>query len=175
MGTAALRVFSGEDEPGGKPRESPRPQLAVAREPDEAPGAAPSPSVLLVEDDEAMRFLCAFNLEVEGFRVTSAATGQEALERARAERFDLLLVDVMLPDVGGFELVQQLRDLGAPVVFISARTSAADLARGRAAGAIDYVTKPFDPVELSARLREDLEVFADGGAARVWQLRFGAA
>ena len=77
----------------------------------------------------------------------------------------------MLPDLGGFEVAEQLE--GVPVVFISARTSDADLLRGRAAGAIDYVTKPFDPVSLPARLQEDLAEFGRGGADSVWKLRFG--
>ena len=127
--------------------------------------------MLIVEDDPSMRLLCSFNLEAAGFRVTTAETGRQGVEIAAAEQFDIVLLDVMLPDLGGFEVADQLHDV--PVVFISARTSDADLLRGRAAGAIDYVTKPFDPVSLPARLREDLEEFGRGGAERVWTLRFG--
>ena len=109
--------------------------------------------------------------------MTTASTGREALERAPEQRFDVILLDVMLPDAGGFEVAEELRAAepthDVPLVFLSARTSPADLARGRAAGAIDYVTKPFDPVQLADRLREDLEELARGSADDVWELRFG--
>jgi CheY-like chemotaxis protein len=130
-------------------------------------------SVVVVEDDPAMRLLMQFNLEAEGFRVVLAETGAEGLEAVEAEQPDLVLLDVMLPDIGGFELAARLG--GAPVVFISARATAGDFARGQQAGAIDYVTKPFDPVALPARLRDDLiELDRSGSAAHVWALRFGA-
>ena len=174
MGAAAAPVFLGEDEPGGASedhaRQSP-PRLSVVGGGTGWEDAAGGPSVLLVEDDPSMRVLCAFNLEAAGFRVATAATGGEGVEIAKAERFDLVLLDVMLPDLGGFDVAEQLHDV--PVVFISARTSDADLDRGRAVGAIDYVTKPFDPVSLPARLQEDLEVFERSGAESVWKLRFG--
>jgi DNA-binding response OmpR family regulator len=87
------------------------------------------------------------------------------------------LLDVMLPDLGGFEVAEALRADEAtrdvPLVFVSARTSPTDLARGRAVGAIDYVTKPFDPVGLADRLREDLEELGRAGAESVRELRFG--
>lgn len=130
-------------------------------------------SVVVVEDDPAMRLLVTFNLEAEGFRVVPAKTGAEGLDAVAAESPDLVLLDVMLPDIGGFELATRLGDV--PVVFMSARASAADFAHGRAAGGIDYVTKPFDPVALPTRLREDLiELDRSGSAAQVWALRFGA-
>ena len=133
--------------------------------------------MLVVEDDPAMRMLCEFNLKAAGFRVVTASTGREGIDRARAERFDLILLDVMLPDLGGFEIAERLRageeTRRVPYVFLSARASRTDLARGRAAGAIDYVTKPFDPVGLAARLREDIEELGRGGADSVWELRFG--
>ncbi len=130
-------------------------------------------SVLLVEDDPAMRLVCTYNLEADGFHVLTATTGREALDLAAREEPDLVLLDVMLPDLGGFEVAERLRDL--PIVFLSARAAEADLERGRAAGAIDYVTKPFDPVALPSRLREDLEELRRGGVHRVWTLRFGAS
>jgi len=136
-------------------------------------------SLLLVEDDPSMRLLCTFNLELAGFRVTTAGSGREGLDAARVGRFDLVVLDVMLPDLGGFEVAAALRADEAtrdvPFVFLSARTSSDDLARGRAVGAIDYVTKPFDPVELGARLHGDLDELARGGADDVWELRFGGA
>lgn len=129
-------------------------------------------SVVVVEDDPAMRLLVRFNLEGEGFRVVLAETGAEGLEAVATEQPDLVLLDVMLPDVGGFEVAKRLT--GVPVVFMSARASSGDFARGREAGAIDYVAKPFDPVTLPMRLREDLiELDRSGSAAHVWALRFG--
>jgi two-component system, OmpR family, phosphate regulon response regulator PhoB len=173
----AAPVLSGEDEPAGSLGGSATPRLHAVGADEPRAGRAGAPAVLLVEDDAAMRLVCTFNLELAGFRVATAERGREGLEAARAERFDLVLLDVMLPDLGGFEVAAELRTDAAtrdvPVVFISARTSSQDLARGRAVGAIDYVTKPFDPVELAARLREDLEELAGGGADHVWELRFG--
>jgi DNA-binding response OmpR family regulator len=131
-------------------------------------------SVVVVEDDAAMRLLVRFNLEAEGFRVTTAETGTEGLEAVAAAEPDLVLLDVMLPDMGGFDVARQLP--GVPVVFMSARAAAADFARGRDVGAIDYISKPFDPVALPTRLREDLiELDRGGSAAHVWTLRFGRA
>jgi CheY-like chemotaxis protein len=177
VGLAVVPLFLGEDAPGGAPEHPAAPRLSVVHGGKAGRGAESALSVLLVEDDPAMRLLCTFNLEAAGFRVVAAATGREGLERAQAERFDLILLDVMLPDVGGFEIGEQLHahdtSRGVPLVFVSARTSASDLARGRAVGAIDYVTKPFDPVQLAARLREDLDELGRGGADGVWELRFG--
>jgi two-component system, OmpR family, phosphate regulon response regulator PhoB len=182
VGAAAALVFLGEDEPGGpsddQVRQSPA-RLSVVGGDKGSKDAATEPVVLLVEDDMSMQLLCKFNLEAAGFRVTTAATGGEGVELAKAERFDLILLDVMLPDLGGFEVAQDLRasevSRDVPIVFVSARASGADLAQGRAAGAIDYVTKPFDPVKLAERLREDLAELARSGADAVWEWRLGPA
>ncbi|MGH3049314.1 MAG: response regulator transcription factor [Gaiellaceae bacterium] len=127
--------------------------------------------MLLVEDDPAMQLLVTYNLQAAGFRVVVAATGKEGLALAASERPDIVLLDVMLPDLGGFDIAARLGKV--PIVFVSARASESDLERGRRAGAIDYVTKPFDPVALPGRLRDDLaELGRDGDAQRVWALRF---
>jgi len=129
-------------------------------------------SVLVVEDDPAMRLLVQFNLEAAGFRVAMAETGAEGLEAAAAEEPDLVLLDVMLPDLGGFDVAGRLS--GVPIVFMSARAAVTDFTRGREVGAMDYISKPFDPVALPARLREDLiQLEKSGSAAHVWALRFG--
>lgn len=105
-----------------------------------------------------MRTLCRINLELAGFEVTEAADGAEALARAREHGVALILLDVMLPDMGGHEVAEQLaaddrtRDL--PVAFLSARASTDDLRRGYELGAVDYITKPFDPVGLGERVLE---------------------
>jgi DNA-binding response OmpR family regulator len=101
------------------------------------------------------------NLPFSGFEVVEAADGDEALSRARAERLDLVLLDVMMPGVDGFTVAERLRadpaTAGIPVVFLTARADDADLRRGRRIGAADYVTKPFDPLRLGDRLRRVLE------------------
>lgn len=172
MGSAAPLILGVDDEGGGSdPAEpnSPRHLHAVGGNAGEAIGGPTV--VLVVEDDPAMQLLVAFNLEAAGFRVVVATTGHEGIELAAAEKPDLVLLDVMLPDLGGFDVAEQLR--AVPIVFMSARASGSDLERGRAAGAIDYVTKPFDPVALAGRLREDLEELKRSGAEQVWHLRHG--
>jgi two-component system, OmpR family, alkaline phosphatase synthesis response regulator PhoP len=176
MGAAAAPVFLGEGEDdnakGDRAREvrTGRHLAAVGARPGEAEGRRLT--VLVVEDDPSMQLLCSYNLEAAGFRVLTAKTGHEGVTLASAEKPDLVLLDVMLPDLGGFEVAERLR--GVPIVFLSARASESDMKRGRAAGAIDYVTKPFDPVTLPDRLRDDLEELRRGGGAeRVWASRFG--
>jgi DNA-binding response OmpR family regulator len=114
--------------------------------------------VLVVEDESSMRFLCRVNLEMAGFDVVEAETGAEALERADDETVDLVLLDVMLPDIGGHEVARRLSDAEGPAVaFLSARASREDLRAGFELGAVDYITKPFDPIALGSRVGEILE------------------
>ncbi|WP_433728832.1 response regulator transcription factor [Actinoplanes sp. CA-051413] len=109
---------------------------------------------LLVVDDEAtVRELLAATLRFAGFRVTSAATAADAIASAIADPPDLVLLDVMLPDMDGFEVVRQLREHRTPVLFLTARDRQADKITGLSLGADDYVTKPFDLEELIARIR----------------------
>nr|WP_202797097.1 response regulator transcription factor [Kribbella flavida] len=116
---------------------------------------------LLVVDDEAtVRELLAATLRFAGFQVTSAATATEAVAAATAEPPDLVLLDVMLPDLDGFEVVRRLRERRVgnnsgpvPVLFLTARDGQADKVTGLSLGADDYVTKPFDLEELIARIR----------------------
>jgi two-component system OmpR family response regulator len=113
-------------------------------------------SRLLVVDDEAtVRELLSAALRFAGFEVTSAATAGEAVAAATAQPPDLVLLDVMLPDMDGFEVVRRLREDGAPVpvLFLTARDRQADKVTGLSLGADDYVTKPFDLAELIARIR----------------------
>jgi two-component system OmpR family response regulator len=127
----------------------------------------PVPRRVLVADDEpAMRLLCRVNLPLAGFEVVEAADGETALALLRGERFDLALLDVMMPGVNGFGVAERLRDDGVqlPIVFLSARADGEDIRRGLAAGAVDYVTKPFDPLRIGERLHEALRAFAAGGA-----------
>jgi DNA-binding response OmpR family regulator len=116
--------------------------------------------VLVVDDEPSMRLLCSINLELAGFEVREAADGAEALVQALAGGLDLVLLDVMMPDIGGHEVLRRLsedeRTRGLPVVFLSARTDRDDLRAGYELGAVDYVTKPFDPIALAARVDEIL-------------------
>ena len=109
---------------------------------------------LLVVDDEAtVRELLAATLRFAGFRVTSAATAAEAIAAATTDPPDLVLLDVMLPDMDGFEVIRRLREHRTPVLFLTARDRQADKVTGLSLGADDYVTKPFDLEELIARIR----------------------
>lgn len=110
--------------------------------------------VLLVEDEGAIAQAVEFALRAEGFETAHALTGHEALRLAAANIFDLAILDVGLPDVGGFALCRELRrgrDL--PVIFLTARDAEADRVLGLEIGADDYVAKPFSPRELVARVR----------------------
>ena len=114
--------------------------------------------VLLVEDDERIRTSMRLSLEDEGYEVEEAGTGEEALElQTRAlvsNPFDLLVVDIMLPGMDGFECCRELRKTSAvPIIMVTARTDTHDVVAGLEAGADDYVTKPFEPKELAARIR----------------------
>lgn len=114
--------------------------------------------ILLVEDDESITLGLRMNLEAEGYEVSVADDGQEGLERARDGSFDLVLLDVMLPRVNGFEIVRTLREEGRnmPVLMISARGAEMDKVMGLELGAEDYITKPFSLAELLARIKAAL-------------------
>lgn len=172
LASPVVLEFDGPSESSGSGPVRDRRRLAPVADTPEGRWEDRAISVVVVEDDPAMRLLVQFNLEAAGFRVTLAETGTQGVESVTADEPDLVLLDVMLPDMGGFDVARRLTHV--PIVFMSARASATDFALGREAGAIDYVSKPFDPVELPARLREDLiELDRSGSAAHVWTLRFG--
>jgi DNA-binding response OmpR family regulator len=144
-------------------REGPTPQRHLRPVGERAEEASESPReaahrVLVVDDEPSMRTLCCVNLELAGFEVSEAADGSAALALARDQDFDLILLDVMLPDIGGLEVAERLaaqtETREVPVAFMSARTAGEDLRRGYERGAVDYITKPFDPLELAGRVRE---------------------
>ncbi len=116
-----------------------------------------SARILIVDDEPALITLLRYNLEREGFQVSEAADGEEALLRAREDKPDLIVLDWMLPLVSGIEVCRRLRRLpdsrAVPVVMLTARGEEADKVRGLEGGADDYVTKPFSPTELIARVR----------------------
>jgi DNA-binding response OmpR family regulator len=110
--------------------------------------------VLVVEDDASIREVTALGLTRAGFRVTTAGDGREGLLRARNDPFDVVLLDVMLPTLDGFEICRELRkDSRIPVIMLTARTDTTDVVVGLELGADDYVTKPFELPELVARVR----------------------
>jgi two-component system, OmpR family, alkaline phosphatase synthesis response regulator PhoP len=110
--------------------------------------------LLIVEDDPTLRQALAFNLTREGYEVSSSADGESALEAARNERLDLILLDVMLPGMSGIELLRALRRDGVstPVIVLSAKGDEIDRVVGLKVGADDYVSKPFSRPELLARI-----------------------
>lgn len=112
------------------------------------------PRILLVEDETAIAGTVEFALRAEGFETAHVLTGQAALSLARQGPFDLAILDVGLPDIGGFALCRELRRVrDLPVIFLTARDAEADRVLGLEIGADDYVAKPFSPRELVARVR----------------------
>jgi two-component system alkaline phosphatase synthesis response regulator PhoP len=113
--------------------------------------------VLVIDDEAPIRLLCRVNLEAEGIDVLEAADGPAGLEKARAERPDVILLDVMMPGLDGWRVAEELLDDSAtaqiPIVFLTARAELRDRARGIDLGGVDYITKPFNPVELAAMVR----------------------
>jgi two-component system response regulator RegX3 len=111
-------------------------------------------TILVVEDETTLRETLVEALEVEGFKVISAADGRDALVRFRADRPDLVLLDLMLPELSGIEVCRIIRaESGVPIVMLTAKDSELDKVVGLELGADDYVTKPFSLRELSARIR----------------------
>ena len=129
--------------------------------------------ILLVEDDEVIREATAESLRRDGFEVRMAGNGPDGLAAFRDREPSLAILDVMLPGLGGVELCREIRrDSQVPIVFLSARTDAIDIVLGLEAGADDYVTKPFEPAVLAARVRAALRrarpaPMPDGGVDRV--------
>jgi len=113
------------------------------------------PQVLVVDDEPNIRELVQVALKFHGCSVTTAATGKEALRQADAAQPDLIVLDVMLPDLDGFEVCRRLRAAGneVPVIFLTARDTSSDTVTGLALGGDDYVTKPFSVEALVARVR----------------------
>jgi two-component system alkaline phosphatase synthesis response regulator PhoP len=117
--------------------------------------------VLVVDDEPPIRLLCRVNLEAEGMEVLEAADGEEGLAAARAERPDVVLLDVMMPGMDGWQVAERLFESDEtnqiPIVFLTARAELRDRARGLELGGVDYITKPFNPVELASVVEGLLE------------------
>jgi DNA-binding response OmpR family regulator len=114
--------------------------------------------VLVIDDESPIRLLCRINLEAEGMEVLEAADGLSGLATARLERPDVILLDVMMPGLDGWQVAEELLDDDRteeiPIVFLTARAELRDRARGIDLGGVDYVTKPFNPVELAPLVRD---------------------
>jgi DNA-binding response OmpR family regulator len=117
--------------------------------------------VLVVDDEPSIRLVCRLNLRTAGFETIEAPDGETALKLARSERPDLILLDIMLPNVDGFTVAQELvaaaetREI--PIIFITARSDVKDQRRGWDAGGVAFVTKPFDPDLLPETVRTTIE------------------
>jgi len=122
--------------------------------------SADQPRVLVVEDEPAQREVLAYNLEAEGFRVSKAENGEEALLLVEEEAPDIIVLDWMLPSVSGIEVCRRLKSRAetrsVPIIMLSARSEEVDKVRGLETGADDYVVKPYSVVELMARVRTQL-------------------
>jgi DNA-binding response OmpR family regulator len=118
-------------------------------------------SVLVIDDEAPIRLLCKVNLEAEGMEVIEAADGPTGLEQARELTPDVVLLDVMMPGLDGWQVAEHLlqdeRTNEIPIIFLTARAEFRDRARGLDIGGVDYVTKPFNPLELAPLVRELLE------------------
>ena len=117
--------------------------------------------VLVIDDEAPIRLLCRVNLEAEQMEVAEAADGRSGLELAREDTPDVILLDVMMPGLDGWQVAEELladeRTRTIPIVFLTARAEVRDRARGLDLGGVDYVTKPFNPVELAPLVRDLLE------------------
>ncbi len=109
--------------------------------------------VLVIDDEAPIRLLCRVNLEAEGMEVIEAPDGTVGVELARSEKPDVILLDVMMPGMDGWEVLQALQTgegtSEIPIVFLTARAELRDRAQGLELGGIDYVTKPFNPIDLA--------------------------
>jgi two-component system alkaline phosphatase synthesis response regulator PhoP len=113
--------------------------------------------VLVIDDEAPIRLLCRVNLEAEGMDVVEAPDGPAGIEKAKGESPDVVLLDVMMPGLDGWRVAEELleddRTSGIPIIFLTARAEFRDRAKGLDIGGVDYVTKPFNPLELAPLVR----------------------
>lgn len=116
-----------------------------------------SKKILIVDDEEDILMLVSYNLNKEGFNVKTAASGEEALKIATSEDFDLIILDLMLPNINGLKVCEKLKlnteTKSIPIVMLTAKSEESDIVKGLEIGADDYITKPFSPKVLSARIK----------------------
>ena len=119
----------------------------------------PAPTILIVEDDEVTSYMLEFLLQREGYTVTKANDGKEALKLIESSKpFDIVLLDIMVPYINGFELVSHIRSQPAwektPILMLSGKSQEKDIIKALDSGATDYIVKPFQPGEVLARIRK---------------------
>ena len=134
-----------------------------------------APKVLVIDDEAPIRLLCRVNLEAEQMQVVEAEDGTTGLALARSERPDVILLDVMMPGMDGWEVLQALQSgegtREIPIVFLTARAELRDRAQGLELGGIDYVTKPFNPLELAELVHSILDRVERGEGEAIRQER----
>jgi DNA-binding response OmpR family regulator len=122
--------------------------------------------VLVIDDEAPIRLLCRVNLEAAGMKVREAEDGLVGVAAAREERPDVILLDVMMPGMDGWQVLEELlgdeRTQNIPIVFLTARAELRDQARGLELGGVDYVTKPFSPIDLAPLVKDLLERVSRG-------------
>lgn len=135
-------------------------------------------TVLVADDETPIRLLVRVNLEAEGFKVIEASDGRETLQVARATRPHIILLDVMMPYMDGWRVAEELLDedatSGIPIIFLTARADLRDHERGLDAGALQYITKPFNPRTLAPAIDECLQTARSGDADTVRAQRLRA-
>ena len=117
------------------------------------------PKILIVEDDPTISKLIAASLSISGYESVPCFDGNEAVHMVRNEEFDLILLDIMLPGLDGFQVMEKIRETGTPVIFLTAMGDVSDRVKGLKSGAEDYIVKPFEPLELLARIEIVLRRF----------------
>ena len=131
--------------------------------------------ILIVDDEAAIADLIQLTLAQAGYKCDTAASGTEAEDKLEKTQYDLVLLDVMLPQISGFELMEYLQPAGTPVIFLTAKGTLADRVRGLRLGADDYIVKPFEPMELIARVEAVLRRTGRLGTVRVFGLEVDPA
>ena len=131
--------------------------------------------ILLVEDEENIREVVRMNLDLEGYEVVTTDNGREALHFSRQQHFDLIILDVMLPELDGFQVCEQIRltNMEVPIIFLTAKDTSSDRIAGLKRGADDYLTKPFTLEELLLRIRNLLKRSNKASDEQLTTYRFG--
>jgi DNA-binding response OmpR family regulator len=123
-------------------------------------------TTLVIDDEPPIRLLCRVNLEAEGMRVLEAADGRTGIDLAQKEQPNAILLDVMMPGMDGWAVAEQLlqdeRTAQIPIIFLTARADLRDRARGMDLGGLEYITKPFNPVELATLVQEVISAVERG-------------
>lgn len=131
--------------------------------------------ILLVEDEKNLSNVISINLEMEGYEVVSTELGKQALEYSKRQHFDLIILDIMLPDLSGMKVCEQIRleNMKVPIIIVSAKNTSNDRIQGLKLGADDYLTKPFNLEELLLRTKKLIQRSSTGSVSSVDEFEFG--